>query len=422
MKLAFFGYAWGRKEPDAYMAATIDSFVQAGADVDVYLGQQLAKEFGIYGLKEGLALGALENFMAGENYDAAISFNNSMLVPAVLTALRGRVVSVLVDEPEHLFDYHRTGPMATLKQDIEIVAMSSAVERRIVEAIPGVEPRLHFMLPATHLRRGAPEMGKTYPISWVASFVGDLNLDQYLRLIADRADYRDLTLRCLDALSRHGNLKTITAIEGQDMALIRALPWSLDYFQSQLLNILTNRGRVEIVERLAPHGLALFGNQGWHKLMTYNGAVMQALQSGPPPTTHEELRRIYDASRISINAPQAHTANGAVQYRVIDVMASQALMITRRDPKSDLYRLFGEDCPVPTYESLEELEQLCAHYLAHEKERRALVQQCNALLSDGFDFQGRARHLLRIAGLEPPTHGRPGSQRRIDLDLFLPDA
>ena len=123
--------------------------------------------------------------------------------------------------------------------------------------------------------------------------------------------------------------------------------------------------------------------------------MLQALQSGPAPASHADLTRIYNASRISINAPQAHTAVGAVQYRMIDVMASGALLITRRDRPSDLIRVFGDDCPVPTYRDLDELERLCVHYLAHEDERRELVARCNALVASGYSFAERAIDLLR---------------------------
>ena len=420
MRVAFFGYAWNNAlQPDAYMTETYQSLARAGADVDVFLGNHLSKEYGIYGLNEAMPLGKLQRFLAAEGYDAAISFNNSMLIPELTSAIGGRIVTVVVDEPEHLFDYHRAGPYEVFRQDIEIVAMSSVLERRITEAVDGVGSRLHFMLPATHIDNGARSMKPAYPISWVASYVGDLNLDQYLKLITERPDFYALTLKCIDIVERDGDLRSVKTEDGADAALIQTLPWSFDYFQAQMQNILTNRSRVEVVERLAPRGLALFGNAGWQKLLTYNAAVLASLQPGPAPSTHADLRRVYNASKISINVPQSHTAQGAVQYRVIDVMGSAALLVTRHDEKSDLYRVFGEDCPVPTYSDFDELEELCVHYLSHEAERRALVARCNKLLEDGFDFTDRARELLRIAGLKPQAGSSPGNVRRIDLRLFM---
>lgn len=420
MKVAFFGYAWNTAlQPDAYMTETFQSLAQAGANVDVFLGNHLSKEYGIYGLNEKMPLGKLRDALVEEGYDAAISFNNSMIIPELAGAIRGKTVTIIVDEPEHLFDYHRTGPYEAMRGDVEIVAMSSVLEHRLIENIEGVTPRTHFMLPATHIDLGQRSMKAAYPISWVASYVGDLNLDQYLKLVTERPDFRGLTQRCLETVARDGDLRAVKAENGPDAALIATLPWSFDYFQAQMQNILTNRSRVEVVERLAPHGLALFGNAGWQKLLASNSGVMAALQSGPALTTHADLRRVYNASKISINLPQAHVTQDAVQYRVIDVLGSNALMITKHSPTSDLYRVFGPDCPIPTYSDLADLEAKCAYYLANEKERRALVVACNALVAQDFDFRERAVELLRIAGLDPKPRASVGEVRRIDLRLLM---
>ncbi len=418
MKIAFFGYAWNKAlQPDAYMSETITALAGTGADVDVYLGSQLTKEYGIYGLNAAMQPGRIGAFIAAQGYDAAVSFNNSMLIPEVLAAMPGRIVTVIVDEPEHLFDYHRTGPWPVFASDVEIVAMSSRLEQRLIEAVPGVRQRLRFMLPATNVVAG-PRPEPFLPISWVASYVGDANLDQYMQLVAESPDVRTLTLRCLQIIERDGDLRSIRDTATPEAALIAALPWSFDFFQTQMQNVLTNRARLAVVERLAKHGLALFGNAGWRKLLTHDGAVLQALQSGPAPGSHADLTRIYNASRISINAPQAHTAVGAVQYRMIDVMASGALLITRHDQPSDLNRVFGDDCPVPTWRDLDELERLCVHYLAHEDERRELVARCNALLASGYSFAERARELLGAVGVTPPQAAAPGLVRRMDLNVL----
>ena len=419
MKLAFFGYAWGKVlQPDAYMSETIASLAAAGVDVDVYLGNELAKEYGIYGLNESIRPDRLAAHIAAQRYDAAISFNNSMLIPEVLAAIRGRVLTVIVDEPEHLFDYRRAGPWEVFRGDTEIVAMSSRLEQRLLEAVEGVRPRLTFMLPATQVGAGL-RLEPVLPISWVASYVGDLNLDQYIELATTRPDFRALTIRCLELIERDGDLREIRGSGGPEAQLIAALPWTFDYFQSQLQNILTNRARVEVVERLARHGLALFGNTNWRRLITHNAAVLKAFQAGTAPASHADLARIYNASRISINVPQAHTAVGAVQYRMIDVMASGALLVTRRDTPSDLERVFGDDCPVPTYGDFEELERLCVHFLEHEDERRERVARCNALIAaQALSFPERARDLLRLVGLEPAPGAAAGRIQRVELTLL----
>jgi hypothetical protein len=424
MTLAFFGYSWNAEHRlDAYMEETVQSLLQAGVNVDFYFGNQLSKEFGIYGVADVLDLASMEQFFKSKNYPAAISFNNSMLIPQVLGAIRGTVATVIVDDLSHVFDNSRTGPYGVFRQDIEIVAMSSALERQLLANVEGVADRLHFMLPATHLERPPvlPGQAAEYPISWVASLVGDEKLQLYLNAVAEHPSYYALTERCLNRLARDGHLRSIEEEDGADFALIKTIPWSFEYFTAQLLNVLTNRSRVELVRRLAPHGLALWGNAGWRNLLTHDAAVFSALQP-QAITLHADLRRVYNASKISINMPQAHVANDAVQYRVIDVMASNALMITQYNKNSDLYRVFGADCPIPTYDNLATLERLCVHYLNHETERRALVERCHRLVAEGFSFRERAAKLLDIVGLQSRAGAAPGRLNRIDLRKFLTPA
>jgi len=101
------------------------------------------------GLNEVVPVAKLARLIASEGYAAAISFKQRDADPRVQAAVAGRIVTVIVDEPEHLFDYYRAGPFEVFRQDIEVVAMSSALERRLTEAVDGIGPRLHFMAPAT---------------------------------------------------------------------------------------------------------------------------------------------------------------------------------------------------------------------------------------------------------------------------------
>lgn len=422
--VAFFGYSWNLEHRlDAYMEETVQSLLRAGVNIDLYFGNQLSEEHGIYGTTDLIDLASMEYFFKSKNYAAAISFNNSMLIPQVVRAIKGKIATVIVDDLSHVFDNTRNGPYDAFRWDIEIVAMSSTLERQLLAHVEGVAGRLHFMLPATHLDRPPtlPDQAAEYPISWVASLVGDEKLQLYLNAVAEHPSYYALTGRCLIRLARDGHLRSIEEENGADFALIKTIPWSFEYFTAQLQNVLTNRSRVEVVQRLAPLGLALWGNDGWRSLLRHDAAVFTALQP-EALTTHADLRRVYNASKISINMPQAHVAADAVQYRVIDVMASNALMITQYNQQSDLYRVFGPDCPIPTYDSFAALERLCAHYLNNETERRALVKRCQALVAEGFSFRERADKLLNIVGIQSQAGSAPGRLKRIDLRAFLTPA
>jgi hypothetical protein len=419
MKICLFGYAWNpENQPDAYMVETISAFAELGISVDIYLANQFSRGGGVYGLNPQLSKARVTEHIRAQAYDMALSFNNAMLLPEIVDAVAGRVVTMIVDEPEHLFNHLEGGLYDAFRQDIEVVALSSALERRLLEHVPGVESRLHFRSPVTRPElMGDPDAVPRHAVSWVASLVGDANLDDYFDLIATAPNYHALTQLCLGLIERDGDLGALD--DAAALALLKTLPWTFDYFEMQMQNIVTNRQRLSVVERLAPHGMALFGNKNWRRLMSSSTAVMDAIQPGPPVVSHADLRRVYDVSKISINLPQRHVSQEAIQYRVVDIMASNALLITHRSTPSDLHRIFGADCPVPTYGDLDELERLCAHYLRNEDERRALVKACNALVRDGFSFRDRALDLVRLAGLSPPDAGPAAPALRwVDLNAF----
>ena len=104
-------------------------------------------------------------------------------------------------------------------------------------------------------------------------------------------------------------------------------------------------------------------------------------------------------------------------------MSSRSLLINKANKNSDLYRFFGTDCPVPTYDTLEEMERLCRHFLTHEDERRALVAACNGLVTEDFSFRQQCLTLLSICGIQPSLSGTAkeriqGKIEYIDTNLF----
>jgi hypothetical protein len=190
----------------------------------------------------------------------------------------------------------------------------------------------------------------------------------------------------------------------------RQLGLDFQAFEMLLQDVITSRDRIEVVNRLAPLGLALFGNPAWARAMALNEAVFRAYKPGPPVRSHDELLTVYNSSKLSVNLPQSFISE-SFQYRLLDVMSSNALLVTRRTPEPDLFRVFGPECPVVMFDTAQELEAVCAHYLAHEDERLAKVAACNALVTEAFSFRSRALDYLRLAGVdfappaEPPERG-----------------
>ena len=101
-------------------------------------------------------------------------------------------------------------------------------------------------------------------------------------------------------------------------------------------------------------------------------------------------------------------------------MSSNALLVTRRTPNPDLFRVFGPDCPVAMFDSLADLESVCRHYLADEAARAAKVAACNALVTEAFSFRSRALDYLRLAGVDfAAPDNPPRGMARLVIDTTL---
>jgi hypothetical protein len=395
-QVALFAYSWTPgKDLDPYIKRIASTIASFGMNVDVYLGSDFAHHDGIKGLRDPADEEHLADWLSHRPYDFAISFNNSLLLPRVVKALRCRIVSVIVDSKGHIFDHLNDDNRATYTLDAIFAPIYRSLEEELRRTYPAKAKNFSFIAAATDVgkRRNARPMKERAAITWIASLVGDDRLDDLLDRNGGSQEWKEALRVCLEQIERRGYLRAEqTTREALDI-LIAASHWSAAQIEQQLQNIVTNHRRVEIINRLAPLGLRLYGNDRWKKLMPYNAAVVASFHSAKSLASHADLMDIYDNSLISINLPQAQAGTG-IQYRVLDVLASRSLLLTKAVAGSDLSYLFGNENPIETFSNLEELVSKCQFYLEHEAERTARIAECNALVSRGYSFEERVSEYL----------------------------
>lgn len=400
--MALFAYSWSpEKALDPYIKRIATTIASFGMNVDVYLGSEFAHHDGVKGLRDPADEERVANWLSHRSYDFAISFNNALLLPRVVEALGCRIVSIIVDSKGHIFDYLNNDNSQTYTLDAVFAPIYRSLVAELKETYPDKAKNFIFIAAATDVgkRRTAWPIRERATISWIASLVGDHRLDELLDRIGGSQELKEALHICVERIERIGCLQEEQTTREALRVLIGASNWSAQQIEQQLQNIVTNHGRVEIVNRLAPLGLRLYGNDRWKKLMPYNTAVVASFQSAASLTSHADLMDVYDNSLISINLPQAQARTG-IQYRVLDVLASRSLLLTKAVPGTDLAYLFGEDNPVQTYSDLEELDRKCRFYLGHEDERTATVAECNALVSRGYAFEERVSEYLTLSNAE----------------------
>lgn len=381
------------------MAQHVEAILDLGIDVDLYIGNHFTDRRGVIGLSSRVSPSRLASHIAAQAYDFALSFNNSLVMPKVIDALNCRAVSIIVDSQQHLFDYAETGGYSGFELDVEIASIYRSLEQDIEATCPHARGRFHFIPPATdpmswrnaHRDSATPDSN----VSWIASLVGDHFLDQLVSHIAQHQEYVSLFRECINKVSTSGYLDDLKT--RSDVAkFCSSIGWEIDFLEVHLQNIATNNDRTEAVEELSERGLSLYGNDRWNSLLAHSRAVAKSLMIGQRIASYSAQMEVYNTSRISINIPQIQAKTG-MQYRILDVMASNSLLLTKYVESADLDYIFSGRFPVPRFRTCKELGKYVDHFLASEKERVELVDACHTLIGPEFSFGQRVKDYLALS-------------------------
>jgi spore maturation protein CgeB len=125
--------------------------------------------------------------------------------------------------------------------------------------------------------------------------------------------------------------------------------------------------RVETVRALAPLNLTIVGDQGWIDLMDSPGVKVHS-----PLDYYHDLPLFYPLSGVNLNITSQQMKNG-VNQRVFDVPASGGFVLT--DYRRQAEALFDMGREMISYHTAEEALDLARFYLAHESERRAVIDR-----------------------------------------------
>jgi hypothetical protein len=421
MKALGFFYSWsGRPQLDPYFGSFARAFAELGIELEIVFANEL--------LEPGRGMASLHPLADEARLLAAIrkrrpdfifSVNNAGTTPAVTAEAGVPVIKWLVDDIPHLF-FHKGEAAEAFGNGETIVCYSSTLAAEVERAFPQSRGRVSFISHGTNLRPSdfTGTRGEL-PVSFVGSCL----------------DWRPL-VRVLEVGKKHGaagemlawlaTTRSDYASVGAKWAPSPALRAALAedgmgelHFRRLLSDVATTQDRVEGLRRVADLGLHLYGNALWLETLSGTSQLAEHYEFTRPVDSHRRLMEVYGASRISVNIPNVQNCAG-LAARVFDVMASPSLLVTQYHPDSDLFRLFGEDCPVPMYRDLDDLRRICSHFLAHEEERLDLVRRCNLLIGETFALSGRLREMLALAGLSAeglPAHGEPA--RVLPTRLFF---
>ena len=148
--------------------------------------------------------------------------------------------------------------------------------------------------------------------------------------------------------------------------------------------------RLNWVAALAPHGVQVWGDQGWSRLaehgVSYRGLAGHA----------QELTRIYSATAINLDVGRLFQSD-IVTMRVFDVLATGSFVLAEHTRA--LAEAFDVGREVISYRGRDELLEKTAYYLEHVDEAREIAARGRAAVLERHTVSERLRYMLGRAGI-----------------------
>lgn len=403
-------------EMGSYMSELVEGFVAAGIRLHLIQTNHLVGNLGSRGYKDGMSDEKVVAFINSVRPAFVFTTNRGGITKRIMAEIECPIITWMVDRIPFL---HHGGGHDDLFCSKDYVITSSFKNVNRLETIyPVLKGRVVFLPFATNANDFAKKAERQdINISFVGTYFYCGQFTKILETYRDHPKIRNGLLELTAMVEADYDLDFPAAVKACGVQrVLEDFQLDIYKFKGLLANLISVNSRVQALNALSDLGLKLYGTQNWDTVGQYSMQLLRCYQFDTFIKTREQLVDVYQRSKIAFNISH-HQAVDGLPYRIFDIMASDALLLTNYRENSDLYRLFGKDMPVPMYKDPVELRRLSIHYLEHEDERLSLVERCNKLMRDDFSFEKRARQFLDIVGVAHPAGS--GALIKVDADALF---
>ena len=398
------------KELGSYMTELVRGFEKVGCNLHLIITNELVSNLQASNLKPTISEDKIIEFIKQVAPSFVFTTNRGGITKKMMAEISCPIVTWMVDRIPFL--HHGAGHDELFGESDYVVTSSYGNIKRLEAIYPKIRGRVFFLPFCTNT-----EDFKIYDIKQESiniSFVGTFfycgQLTEILNsYFHDEGIIRKILLLVSKVEKNYDlDFEQEVAQSGLNF-LLKEYNLDIYKFKGLLANAVSLNSRVKNLDAVADLGLKLYGTKNWLNVNQYSLALLNCFQFDHFIKTREQLVGLYQNSKIAVNVSHHQAVNG-LPYRIYDIMASKALLITEYNEDSDLFRLFGPEVPVPMYKSPQELRRLCQYYLEHEAERQEIVARCNKLISEKFSFEQRVRDFFSIIEVNidsaPPLKGK----------------
>ena len=163
--------------------------------------------------------------------------------------------------------------------------------------------------------------------------------------------------------------------------------------------------------------LHIWGNPGWIDVVNFSPQLASCFHPQPVYSKqHNEY--IYNTSKLCVNINHDQSING-INFRVLDVMASNACLVTSKSPFLDNIfnkclripvwnKMFKKYIQIPSFNDAYEVRNICQKLLKNEAMRQDIVAASNEAIETKWRWHHRLVEIEQIMGinLHPKTLGK----------------
>ena len=126
--------------------------------------------------------------------------------------------------------------------------------------------------------------------------------------------------------------------------------------------------------------------------------------------SHNE--KIYNSSKISLNASHLQAKNNTVSYRAIDIMASNSLLVTEQ---SKYLEFFSKQLSRIFYNTSFDLRKKIKYFLNNPNARKDMINIQNEITKKNFLWIDRVKEIEQIFGLKKDTINLTNTQTYLNV-------
>jgi spore maturation protein CgeB len=157
------------------------------------------------------------------------------------------------------------------------------------------------------------------------------------------------------------------------------------WLRAAILHGATSAYRVDLLRRLLPLGLRIFGDpEGWRRVLGPDAPVH------PDVSYFEEAPAVYASCAVNLSATSLQMP-GAVNQRCFDVPLCGGFLLT--DRQEELFELFAED-EVATYQGPDDVADQAREWLGAPARRREISTRARARVLGEHTYRRRMQQLV----------------------------